>query len=148
MDDFCLHKGNIALLLQKLMELVTSGKRWRIKITEWRELRTIPMNSTWRMWMNETAEWMRNQGVTVDIKNGKGQVISRHRVTPEDAHEMFVSRHLGVDENGDREKTSKMEIGRKLYLMELHEAWCLEKGIPLTIPKKSQFYELKQKQVA
>ncbi|EML0851902.1 hypothetical protein WFU86_003850, partial [Proteus mirabilis] len=50
-DDICLHKSNLNSIFKVLSEIVTTGKRYRIKITEWRDLRTIPMNKTWRMWM-------------------------------------------------------------------------------------------------
>ncbi|MCP9269690.1 hypothetical protein M5U04_16775 [Xenorhabdus sp. XENO-1] len=120
-EDFCLHKSNLNLLTNKLTELTNTGKRWRIKTTEWRDLRTIPMNRTWRMWMNTTGDWLRARGVVIDIKNGAGEVVLSKPITDEETHEYFVGHWLGRDENGEREKTRKMDKEPMLYMMEKHE---------------------------
>ncbi|WP_338805088.1 hypothetical protein WDV76_08640 [Xenorhabdus griffiniae] len=145
-DDFCLHKSNLNLLTNKLTELANTGKRWRIKTTEWRDLRTIPMNRTWRMWMNTTGDWLRARGVVIDIKNGVGEVVLSKPITDEETHEYFVGHWLGRDENGEREKTRDMDKGKMLYMMEKHEQWCIEKGIPIIIPNDSEYMKLKQEQ--
>lgn len=147
-QDFCLHKSNLGTFIQKLTELLFSGKRYRIKISEWREIRTIPMNATWRMWMHTTGEWLRARGVVVDIRSGSGDVALSRPITDDETHDYFVGHWLGRDENGEREKTRRMDKGRMLHLMELHEAWCIEKGIPITIPSQSEFMAMKAKQVA
>ncbi|CAI1768474.1 Uncharacterised protein [Serratia fonticola] len=148
MEDFCLHKSTLGQFTKQLFELISTGKRWRIKITEWRDLRTIPMNRTWRMWMETTGDWLRVRGVVVDIKSRGGTVVLSRPITNEEVHDLMVGRHLGRDEHGERERTSKMDKGRMLYLMELHEAWCTEKGVPIVIPNNSEFMQLRQQQVA
>ncbi|MGJ0580742.1 hypothetical protein ACR71G_22555 [Xenorhabdus bovienii] len=145
-EDFCLHKSNLNLLTSKLTELTSTGKRWRIKTTEWRDLRTIPMNRTWRMWMNTTGDWLRARGVVIDIKNGAGEVVLSKPITDEETHEYFVGHWLGRDENGEREKTRNMDKGNMLELMEKHEQWCIEKGIPIIIPSDSEYMKLKRRQ--
>lgn len=69
-DGICLHKSNLKGIFKTLSELTETGKRYRIRITEWRDLRTIPMNRTWRMWIETTGDWLRARGVVIDIKNG------------------------------------------------------------------------------
>ena len=145
-DDICLHKSNLNSIFKVLSEIVTTGKRYRIKITEWRDLRTIPMNKTWRMWMETTGEWLRARGVVIDIKNGVGEIVLSKPITNEETHEYFVGHWLGRNENGEREETSKMDKARMLYRMEKHEQWCIEKGIPIIIPRNSEYMSLKRKQ--
>lgn len=145
-DDICLHKSNLNSIFKVLSEIVTTGKRYRIKITEWRDLRTIPMNKTWRMWMETTGEWLRARGVVIDIKNGVGEIVLSKPITNEETHEYFVGHWLGRNENGEREKNSKMDKARMLYMMEKHEQWCIEKGIPIIIPSNSEYMSLKRNQ--
>lgn len=145
-DDICLHKSNLKGIFKTLSEVTETGKRYRIKITEWRELRTIPMNKTWRMWIETTGDWLRARGVVIDIKNGHGEVVLSKPITNEETHEYFVGHWLGRDENGEREKTRKMDKARMLYMMEKHEAWCIEKGIPIIIPSDSEYMKLKEQQ--
>lgn len=145
-DDICLHKSNLNSIFKVLSEIVTTGKRYCIKITEWRDLRTIPMNKTWRMWMETTGEWLRARGVVIDIKNGVGEIVLSKPITNEETHEYFVGYWLGRNENGEREKTSKMDKARMLYMMEKHEQWCIEKGIPIIIPSNSEYMSLKRNQ--
>ncbi|MBG2983143.1 hypothetical protein I4599_17765, partial [Proteus mirabilis] len=142
----CLHKSNLNSIFKVLSEIVTTGKRYRIKITEWRDLRTIPMNKTWRMWMETTGEWLRARGVVIDIKNGFGEIVLSKPITNEETHEYFVGHWLGRNENGEREKTSKMDKERMLYMMEKHEQWCIEKVIPIIIPSNSEYMNLKRNQ--
>ncbi|MEQ4652318.1 hypothetical protein AB7092_05830 [Providencia rettgeri] len=145
-DDICLHKSNLKGIFKTLSEVTETGKRYRIKITEWRELRTIPMNKTWRMWIETTGDWLRARGVVIDIKNGAGEVVLSKPITNEETHEYFVGHWLGRDENGEREKTRKMDKARMLYMMEKHEEWCIEKGIPIIIPNDSEYMKLKEQQ--
>tara|TARA_B100001057_G_scaffold500516_1_gene616033 strand:+ start:1999 stop:2454 length:456 start_codon:yes stop_codon:yes gene_type:complete len=109
--------------------------------------RTTSMNALWRgKWMHETAEWMRNQGVTIEVKNAKGEVISKRPVEHTDAHEMFVMHWLGCDDKGLRELTRDMQKGRMLYMMDKHSHWAVEKGLLLTYPKDSEYADLMEKQ--
>jgi hypothetical protein len=99
------------------------------------------------MWVETTGDWLRARGVVVDIRSGNGTVVLSRPITNEEVHDYYVGHWLGRDESGEREKTSRMDKGRMLHLMELHEQWCLDKGVPITIPNNSEFYELKQKQI-
>tara|TARA_Y100001960_G_C14618017_1_gene799247 strand:- start:406 stop:861 length:456 start_codon:yes stop_codon:yes gene_type:complete len=109
--------------------------------------RTTSMNALWRgKWMYETAEWMNNQGVTIEVKNAKGEVISRRPVQHTDAHEMFVMHWLGCDDKGLRELTRDMQKGRMLYMMDKHSHWAVEKGLLLTYPSDSEYADLMNNQ--
>ncbi|EEI47868.1 hypothetical protein HMPREF0693_2188 [Proteus mirabilis ATCC 29906] len=39
-----------------------------------------------------------------------------------------------------------MDKARMLYMMEKHEQWCIEKGIPIIIPSNSEYMSLKRNQ--
>ena len=82
--------------------------------------RTTKMNKLWRKWMQQTASWMNDQGVKIEVKNKKGDVIFKRSVNPQDAHEMFVMHWLGCTDEGLREMTAGMQKGRMLYMMDKH----------------------------
>lgn len=109
------------------------------------------MARLWRAWMNQTAEFMADNGVTMPLmidKNGKP-----YRTRPfsaDDAHELFTHQWLGEDENGNRLSWSRAgregmrpaTKGERLHAMRQHEAWCIDKGIILFNPIESEYREL------
>lgn len=111
---------------------------------------TVPMLRTWRKWMAETAAFMAARGCTMPHyidKDGK-----HHGTRPfnaDDAHELFTSTYLGVDEHGRRKSWSltsadneiQASMGDRLHAMDTHLQWALEKGIKLTIPRKSEYQQ-------
>lgn len=104
------------------------------------------MNKLWRgKWMYETADWMNDQGVKIEVKNAKGEVISSRPVRHTDAHEMFVMHWLGCDDKGLRELTREMQKGKMMMMMEKHSHWAVEKGLLLTYPHDSQYKKLLNK---
>ena len=122
------------------------GGALRFQVTN-HATRTLSMNRLWRgKWMYETAEWMNNQGVKIEIKNSKGDVIHTRPVEHSDAHEMFVMHWLGFDDKGLRELTRDMQKGRMLYMMDKHSAWAIEKGLLLTYPSDSEYNKLQEQQ--
>ncbi|MFS1317189.1 hypothetical protein ACLZAM_19325, partial [Klebsiella pneumoniae] len=56
MQEFILHETNKAQLWSLLKEILSTGKRWRIKISEYRERRSLPQNSLLWKWNSEIAE--------------------------------------------------------------------------------------------
>ena len=95
MQDFCLHKTTLGQFTKLIFDLVSSGKKYRIKFSEWRDLRTIPMNRTWRMWVETTGDWLRARGVVVDIRSGNGTVVLSRPITNEEVHDYYVGHWLG-----------------------------------------------------
>lgn len=117
---------------------------------------SINMLRTWRGWMKETAIWMQHRGCTMPLfVDSKGNPHGSRPYNEKDAHEQFTSLYLGIDEQGRRKSWSmekndpasvQASIGDRLWAMDQHLAWCTDKGVKLTIPRKSEYRKLKQEQ--
>ena len=110
---------------------------------------TVSMLRTWRMWMKETAIFMRHHGCTMPLFIDKhGMPKGTRPYNADDAHEQFTSVYLGRDEQGRRKSWSiskdpdvtQASMADRLWAMDTHLDWCTEKGITLTIPKKNSEY--------
>lgn len=114
------------------------------------------MAKLWRSWMSTTAEFMSARGVTVDIRNSAGQIISSQEFTAEDAHELFSRKWLGVDEEGRRLSWSRSgregmrpaTKGERWWALRQHEDWATDKGIALFLPRESEYRDLSEEQAA
>jgi|GEM_PF-1253709 len=109
---------------------------------------TIPMLRTWRGWMGETARYMASQGCTMPhYIDSKGIARGRREFNGDDAHDLFTTLHLGCDENGRRYSWSMSKDpdvtqaphSKRLYAMDKHVHWCVEKGIKITIPRTGEY---------
>lgn len=150
MTEFIANESNIEEVGQKIadsmVEIIAGGGVAKITVVK-KATRTTSMNALWRgKWMEETAQWMNNQGVKIEIKNSKGAIIHTRAVTADDAHEMFVMHWLGSDDEGSRELTRDMQKSRMLFLMDRHSHWAVEKGLLLTYPSDSEFNKLMEQQ--
>lgn len=130
-------------LAQSIEEIIQAGGEAKVSVVK-KSTRTIPMNKLWRMWTQQTADWMNRQGAKIEVKNKKGELIHNRPVNSQDAHEMFVMHWLGLTEENERELTRDMQKGRMLYLMEKHSEWAVQKGLLLTYPSDSEYNKLKQ----
>jgi len=146
--DFCLHSSTLKPFTGLIADLLESGKRYRVEIVEWRDKRSIPQNSTWRGWMDETAKVMAARGVTMDIKQPSGAVIGSRPINAQDCHELFVGLHGGYNEDGLRMMTSKSRKDCMTFIMDKHMHWCAERGIRITIPRRGEFAERMARQEA
>lgn len=127
----------------------------RIQITESSGNGKWGMARLWRKWMQETADCMAANGVTMPLMIGKGgQFYGKRKFNSQDAHELFTSQHLGLNENGERLSWAKSEganvadKGQRFMAMLKHEEWCQSRGINLTQPRNSELHELKEAQNA
>jgi hypothetical protein len=118
---------------------------------------TIPMLRTWRKWMGETAAFMAARGCTMPhYIDSSGKHHGTRPFNADDAHELFTSTYLGVDEEGKRKSWSltsadtevQASMGDRLHAMDTHLLWCMEKGIKLTIPRKSEYQQLRNQEMA
>jgi hypothetical protein len=118
---------------------------------------TVPMLRTWRGWMRQTATRMAAGGCFMPLCfDADGNPHGRRPFNEYDAHELFTLKWLGADENGQRyswamRKTSNSDAvpaprDRRLYAMDKHVAYCAERGIALTIPRNSEYWQLTQEQ--
>lgn len=131
--------------LDFLQGLDLKGGPWSFK---WSRVRpnSWPMKKTWRMWMRETAEFMRANGVTMPAYIHKGKQYGSRPFTEQDAHEAFLARWLGVDEDGERFKTANGDKTLMLHAMDQHLAWATERGLFLTVPEDGEFMKCKAAQ--
>lgn len=146
-DEFIISRDNedreYPRLAESIEKILSDGGQAKVTVAK-KCTRTLSMNRLWRRWMQETAQWMNNQGATIEIKNKKGQVINKRSVNAQDAHEMFVMHWLGLSEENERELTRDMQKGRMLYMMDKHSEWAIEKGLLLMYPSDCEYSKLKQ----
>lgn len=64
MDDFCLHQSTFKQLGATLQILITSGKKYRVSICEWREKRSLNQNALSHMWYGEISAYLIKSGRT------------------------------------------------------------------------------------
>ncbi|WP_444886721.1 hypothetical protein [Microbulbifer sp. JMSA008] len=130
-------------MIEFIENLDLAGKPWLFKWNR-HNPNSWPMKKTWRMWMSETAEWMAARGATMPLCMKDGKTYGQRPFNAQDAHELFVSQHLGLDANGKRYKTASGEKGEMLRMMDMHLAWATERGLFLTVPGEGEFMKLKQ----
>lgn len=147
MDDFCLHTSTFKQLGATLQILITSGKKYRVTVCEWREKRSLNQNALSHMWYGEISTYL--------IKSG------RTDATPAWVKRNLKKTYLGCEEveytdfaTGEKVKmweprhTSKLDTGDMHFFLSQVEMWAAEFGLALTIPNGCEYSNLKQKQVA
>ena len=117
---------------------------------------TWGMLKLWRVWMKETAEFMKSNGVVMpDYIDGNGKSHGKREFRADDAHELFTARWMGVDNNGRRYSWALRSKNpdlmpapkeKRLYAMDKHQDWAIERGLKLFNPEKSELRELTMRQ--
>lgn len=147
MQDFCLHKTTLGQFTKLIFDLVSSGKKYRIKFTEWRDQRSIPQNSLQHMWYAELSVYL--------IRRGKSFA------SPEWVKDAMKHTYLGYEtremvnvNTGERtlvqtlRHTADLDTGDMHHYLVQVEQWALNIGCRLTVPNDSEYNQLRQKQVA
>ena len=110
------------------------------------------MARLWRSWMATTAEFMAAGGCKMPLMIGRdGKWHGEREFNNNDAHELFTSQWMGVDEQGSRLSWAKSASngarvatkGERFNALRRHEEWALNKGIKLWIPRESEYKEAK-----
>lgn len=111
------------------------------------------MARLWRAWMQSTADFMANNGITMPLMfDANGKAYGKRPFNAQDAHELFTRQHLGVDENGERLSWAKngnqrkATKGERFNALQRHEAWASERGIILFKPRGSEYDQLEKEQ--
>lgn len=111
------------------------------------------MARLWRAWMQSTADFMANNGITMPLMfKANGEPYGKRPFNAQDAHELFTRQHLGVDENGERLSWAKngnqrkATKGERFNALQRHEAWASERGIILFKPRGSEYDQLEKEQ--
>lgn len=129
------------------------GGALKFVITESNGNGKVGMLRLWRKWMSITADFMAANGVTMPLMLDKdGKPYGKRPFNANDAHELFTSQWLGLDQSGKRlswvmsEGDNVADKGQRFIAMMRHQNWCIEKGISLPKPRNSEFSELEQQQ--
>ena len=111
------------------------------------------MLSTWWMWMEETAQFMCQRGCTMPrYIDPEGNTHGTRPMNKYDCHELFTMKWLGSDSLGRRLSWKREDNGsgviadesQRYHALQRHENFCIERGIPITIPNTSQYWELRE----
>jgi len=146
-QDFCLHKSTLGQFTKSIFELISSGKPYRVKISEWHDKRSLPQNSPQHIWYAELSVYI--------IKRGKSFA------SPEWVKDALKHTYLGYEERemvdvvtGEKtvmlslRHTADLDTGEMHFYLNQVEEWVLNIGCRLTVPADSQYNQLKNKQVA
>ena len=110
--------------------------------------------------MTTTAKFMAKSGVVMPLMiNAEGLSHGTRPFNKGDAHEMFTSYWLGIDENGARLSWSKTgrknddgelmraaDRGERFNALRKHELWAIDKGLTLFKPREGEYHKLEQEQ--
>lgn len=138
MQEFILHESNKSQLWSVLKEILSTGKRWRIKISEYREKRSLPQNSLMWKWNTEIAEQLTATGVS--------------QFNDEEVHEWLKDEFCPAKPVTMLGKTHYVKSTKRLDIGEMHkyltdiDMWAHQKGLKLTIPDSCEYRELQRKQ--
>ena len=114
------------------------SKPCQVKFNQYAITRTISQNNLMWKWLSQIAEWAAKRGWTHDDKRRK----------PEEVWKIyFISQVFGVETiNMGKEEievlpgSSELSAGEMQNLLEYINAWAVDKGINLLIPKDSEYY--------
>ncbi|WP_392564987.1 hypothetical protein RHO13_01845 [Orbus wheelerorum] len=147
MDDLCLHQSNIKTIIKVLMDLVLSGKRYRLVIKIWKDKRSIDQNSLSHMWYDDIAKQVNDklkissftlESVKKDLKEmflGYEEVEHTNVITGKKTYTHELIKTSGLDK-GDMH----------IYLKKI-EVWAYQEGLRLRIPNECEYQKLKDEQV-
>lgn len=147
MRDFCLHTSTLGQFTKHLFDLVSSGKRWRIKITEWRDQRSIPQNSLQHMWYAEISAYLIKRGKPFASPEWVKDAM-KHTFLGYESREMINVKSGERTQNQTLRHTAELDTGDMHHYLTQVEAWAMNIGCRLTVPADSEYNQLRQKQVA
>jgi hypothetical protein len=152
MKDYQVSTHNLDAFIDELQDELSKNK---LMIITTQQARTGKwgMARLWRKWMATTASFMAKNGAKMPLMlSVSGENYGSRAFNSDDAHELFTSHHLGLDEKGYRLSWSKSGSddsraatkGERFDALRKHENWCVEKGIRLFKPRDCE-YELLSK---
>lgn len=148
MDDLCLHSSNIKSIFSTLIELVESGKRYRLIIKIWKDKRTIDQNSLSHMWYTDIAE-QANQRLKTNsytMNSVKHDLKEMFLGYEEIEHKNVITGEL--TKKLELIKTSDLDTGEMYFFLQQVETWSYQNGFKLRIPNDSEYRKLQLEQVA
>lgn len=141
MKDFKLTLNSIGWLVTELTKLLKdSNKAFRVNIVEWREKRSLSQNSLYWKWLEEINK---QSPLVIEGSKVKGAELW---------HEVFKKYYCPVKNitNGENilpiKSTKILGVGEMTFYLNKIESWCIDRGLTLTIPESSEYYELMNEQ--
>lgn len=109
-----------------------------LELKRYRQKRSLNQNSLFWMWCGEAMVHFNSKKPPKPL-------------TKDDMHDLFCHLFLGYEDKvvgttvieGKLKGTSGLDTGEMFAFMEQVEAWCIDKGLRLTVPNVSEYWELK-----
>lgn len=142
MKDFKLNLNSLGDFVAELTKLLTNNDRsYRVSVVEWREKRSLSQNSLYWKWLDEI-----NTQNPLKVNDSKIQ-------GSELWHEVFKRYYCPAKliTNGGKsievKSTKILDVGEMTFYLNKIENWCVDRGIKLTIPESSEYYQLMESQI-
>ncbi|EKN4770521.1 recombination protein NinB [Yersinia enterocolitica] len=145
--EFCFHETTRLSFWQLLKELVSTKKRYRVVITEWRDKRSISQNSLSHLWYSEISHYLKKNGNSFATPEWVKDSM-KHMFLGCEEKEIIDLRTGEVTVISVLKKTSNLNTGDMHFYLNQIEAWAFGIGCHLTIPERCEYQKLKQQQVA
>lgn len=142
MAEYKLTLSSLGYAIQELTKaLQKKGKPLRLTVVEWREKRSLSQNALYWKWLTEIDQ---QNPLKVDGSKIQGNELW---------HEVFKKYYCPVKNitNGENtlpvKSTKMLDVGEMTFYLNRIEQWCIDRGIVLTIPETSEYYQLMQSQI-
>jgi len=138
--DFCLHKTTFKSFFELCRELLKSGKRYRVKIVEWREKRSITQNALQHCIYETVSKFLISKGrdwSAVKVKdNLKNKFLGWHdsEFTDVMTGEIIIKSVLVP--------TSGLDKGESYHYTTQIIEWSESIGCEIKIPAKCDYRDL------
>ncbi len=145
-EDFCLHKSTLNQFWQLCLELADSNKRYRVKIVEWRERRSITQNGLQHSIYGVVSKFLIAKG--------------REDWTPEKVKDNLKNKFLGWHDSEFVDvvtgevtiksvlvPTSGLDKGESYHYTTQIIEWCESIGCEIRIPEKCDYRDLMKQQI-
>ncbi|AKJ41782.1 hypothetical protein [Pragia fontium] len=147
MDDFCLHKDTFQQLGVTLQTLISTGKRYRVRVCEWKEKRSLGQNDLSHVWYDALSKYLISKGRTECSPKWVKRAMKHTYLGYEDIEMVDVV----TGERTTRQElrhTADLDTGAMHFYLTQVEGWALNVGCMLAVPAGCEYQQLQQKQVA
>ncbi|HEL8054143.1 TPA: hypothetical protein U0D20_004620 [Escherichia coli] len=144
--EFCFHESTRDAFWSLLKELISTGKRYRVVITDWKDRRSISQNSLSHMWYAEISRYLISRGHSQWTETFTKDAM-KHAFLGYEKREVIDVSTGEVVEVSELRKTSMLSTGDMHFYLSRIEAWARDIGCLLTIPDNSEYRKLKEQQV-
>lgn len=140
MFEIKLTTGSFHWTVDELKKLIESGKAYRLTAVEWRDKRSLSQNAMYWAWLDEINK---QNPLRVDGSTIQGRELW---------HEVFKKFYCPEKQitNGKTvlsiKSTKMLDVGEMTFYLNKIEGWCMDRGVMLSIPESSEYYQLMKSQ--